>query len=80
MIGVLLNPAMPTFDSQVDDVQGAARAVGQQLHILRASNEDEINVAFATAAQMRTGALLVARQSSAITASVAGALDCPLLL
>ena len=59
MIGVLLNPAMPTFDSQVDDVQGAARAVGQQLHILRASNEDEINVAFATAAQMRTGALLV---------------------
>ena len=29
------------------------------MHILRASNEDEINVAFATAAQMRTGALLV---------------------
>jgi putative ABC transport system substrate-binding protein len=60
LIGALLNPAMPTFDGQVNDVQEAARAVGQQLLILRASSEEEIEAAFATAAERRVGALLVA--------------------
>jgi putative tryptophan/tyrosine transport system substrate-binding protein len=60
LIGALLNPAMPTFDGQVNDVQEAARAVGQQLLILRASSEEEIEAAFATAAERRAGALLVA--------------------
>jgi putative ABC transport system substrate-binding protein len=60
LIGVLLNPAMPTFDGQVNDVQEGGRAVGQQLHILRASNEAEIDAAFATAVERRVGALLVA--------------------
>jgi ABC-type uncharacterized transport system substrate-binding protein len=60
VIGVLLNPAMPTFGSQVDDVQAAARTVGQRLHILRASNDGEIEAVFATAAELRAGALLVA--------------------
>jgi ABC-type uncharacterized transport system substrate-binding protein len=35
LIGVLLNPAMPNFDSQLSDVEAAARSVGQRLHILR---------------------------------------------
>jgi putative ABC transport system substrate-binding protein len=60
VIGVLLNPAMPTFGSQLDDVQAAARSLGQRLHILRASNDDEIDASFATAAELRVGALLVA--------------------
>jgi len=55
LIAVLLNPALPTFDGQV-----AARSVGQQLHILRASNDGEIDAAFAAAAELRAGALLVA--------------------
>ena len=59
LIAVLLNPRLPSFDGQLNDVQVAARSVGQRLHIMRASNEDEIDAAFATAAQMRTGALLV---------------------
>jgi len=59
LIAVLLNPAMPTFDDQVNDVQAAAFSVGQRLHILRASNDGEIDAAFATAAELRTGALLV---------------------
>jgi putative ABC transport system substrate-binding protein len=57
---VLLNPAVPFFDSQVNDVQAAARSVGQQLHILRASNDGEIDAAFAAAAELRVGGLLVA--------------------
>jgi putative ABC transport system substrate-binding protein len=60
LIGVLLNPAMPTFDDQVSDVQAAAGSVGQQLHILRASNDSEIDAAFAKAAELRTDGLLVA--------------------
>ena len=60
VIGVLLNPALPTFGSQVDDVQAAARAVGQRLHILRASSDGEIDAAIATAVELRVGALLVA--------------------
>ena len=60
LIGVLLNPALPTFGSQLSDVQAAARSVGQRLHILRASNAGEIDAAFAKAAELRTGGLLVA--------------------
>jgi putative ABC transport system substrate-binding protein len=33
--------------------------VGQRLHILRATNDDEIDAAFAEAAELRAGALLV---------------------
>jgi hypothetical protein len=29
LIAVLLNPAIPYFDSQLNDVQAAARSVGQ---------------------------------------------------
>lgn len=60
LIGVLLNPAMPNFDRQVNDVQDAARSVGQQLQILHASNEEQIDAAFATAVERRAEALLVA--------------------
>ena len=48
------------FGGQVNDVQAAARSAGQQLHILRASNDGEIDAAFAAAAELRVGALLVA--------------------
>ena len=64
LITVLLNQSSPTFDVQLKDVQEAARAVGQQIHILHASSEREIEVAFATAAQLRTEALLVAADPS----------------
>jgi putative ABC transport system substrate-binding protein len=58
-IVVLLNPASPTIESQLKDVQEAARAVGRQMHILQASTERDIDAAFATLAQLRAGALLV---------------------
>jgi putative tryptophan/tyrosine transport system substrate-binding protein len=59
LIVVLLNPANPSFDSQLNDIQEAARSVGQQLHILYASSEHEIDAAFATAAQLPARAMLV---------------------
>ena len=41
VIAALLNPRETTFDAQLNDVQEAARAVGQQIQILRASTERE---------------------------------------
>jgi putative ABC transport system substrate-binding protein len=61
LIAVLLNHASTSnFKRELHDVEESARAVGQQLLILRASSEDEIDSAFATAAEQRPGGLLVA--------------------
>src|SRR6516164_309109 len=59
LIAVLLNPSRPNYAFQVKDVQEPAAAIGQQIHILLASNESDIDKAFATAVQLRAGALLV---------------------
>jgi putative ABC transport system substrate-binding protein len=59
LVAVLLNPTDPTFDAQLNYVQETARTVGQQIQVLRASSEREIDTAFATAVQLRAGAMLV---------------------
>ena len=60
LIAVLLNPNNPPFASQLRDAQEAARTMGQQIHILHATNGDQLEDAFATAVQIRAGAILVA--------------------
>jgi ABC-type uncharacterized transport system substrate-binding protein len=59
LIAVLLNPTWPTFDTQLNDVQEAARAIGQQIHVLRANTEREIDAAFDTAKKVRASAMMV---------------------
>jgi putative tryptophan/tyrosine transport system substrate-binding protein len=59
LIAVLLNPNRPNYAFQLRDVQEPAAAIGQQIHILHASNESDIDAAFATAVQLRAGAMLV---------------------
>ncbi|MGA8750561.1 MAG: ABC transporter substrate-binding protein [Pseudolabrys sp.] len=59
LITVLFNPDRPTHATEVREVQEAARAIGQQIHILLASSESAINAAFATATQLHAGAMLV---------------------
>jgi ABC-type uncharacterized transport system substrate-binding protein len=59
LIAVLLNPTWPTFDTQLHDVQEAARTIGQQIHVLRANTECEIDAAFATAKEVRASAMMV---------------------
>jgi putative tryptophan/tyrosine transport system substrate-binding protein len=59
LIAVLLNPNQPIYARQKTDVEEAAHATGQQIHLLSASNESEIDAAFATAMQLRAGAMLV---------------------
>jgi len=59
LIAVLLNPTWATFDTQLKDVQEAARAVGQQIQVLRANTEREIDAAFETANEVHASAMLV---------------------
>ena len=60
VISVLVNPNFPGTAFQLRDVQEAARTLGHPMHVLNASTGSEINTAFATIAQQRTDALLVA--------------------
>ena len=60
LIAVLLNPTFTDFDTQLQDIREAAKAVALDIHVLRASTELEIESAFANIAQARAGALLVA--------------------
>ena len=59
VIAMLVNPANPTTELLIRDVQEAARAKRVQLPILKASNESEIEAAFASLAQLQAGALMV---------------------
>ena len=53
-----MNPNNP--NREFDDVQAAARSLGQQILVLNADGGLEIDSAFATIAQQRVAALLVA--------------------
>jgi putative ABC transport system substrate-binding protein len=57
----LVNPEnTPQVETQVSDIQSAARNVGQEITILNASAIRDIDAAFARLVQMRADALLVA--------------------
>jgi ABC-type uncharacterized transport system substrate-binding protein len=58
-IAVLLNPNNPTTETQWNDIQEAARSVGQQVHVLHAGSDAELDAAFVTYGRLRSGALLV---------------------
>jgi len=60
-IAVLLNPTNANFQTQLRGVQDAARDLGQQVSILSANTEREIDVAFATVAQSGARALQISR-------------------
>jgi putative tryptophan/tyrosine transport system substrate-binding protein len=59
-IAVLMNPNFPGTDRQLKDVEAAARVIGLQFIVLRATTEPEIDAAFASVAQLGGAALLVA--------------------
>ena len=58
-IAFLVNPTNPVSEGDVEDMEDAARSVGQQILVLRAKNETEIDTAFAAISQHRADALLV---------------------
>ena len=59
-IGFLSNPGFPTAETQLNDLQEGARALGVEIEILRASTASEIDLAFDTISQDRPAGLVVA--------------------
>jgi putative tryptophan/tyrosine transport system substrate-binding protein len=58
-IGVLINPNFADAQTQLRDVEEAAKSLGVQLVVLKARTELEINVAFQELVQRRIGAVLI---------------------
>jgi len=58
-IAAILNPKTPAYETQSRDLEVAARNLGQQIHILNASTEQDVDRAFTELVQLRAGALLV---------------------
>jgi putative ABC transport system substrate-binding protein len=58
-IGVLVNPNRPTAEAQLEGAKAAAKAIGKNIHVLRASQKDDIDRAFAEMAHARIDALFV---------------------
>jgi putative ABC transport system substrate-binding protein len=59
VIGVLVNPTDLLTNYITRDLQAAGRALGLQIHILKASTEGEIDAAFPTLVQLRAGAVII---------------------
>ncbi len=58
-MALLVNPANPNAETQATSLQGAARTLGVQLHVLRAGTEAKIDSAFATLTRSRAGGLVI---------------------
>jgi putative ABC transport system substrate-binding protein len=60
LIAALVNPTYPATETQLRDLQAAARALGVQVHVLNASTEGDFDKVFATLVQLRVGGLVIA--------------------
>ena len=58
-IGILINPNDPDSELETVNVQAAVQAMGEQLSVLEATNNEEIDKAFATLGQLKLDGLLV---------------------
>ena len=77
LIAVLLHPSWPTFETQLNDVQEAARAIGQQIHVLHANTEREIDAAFDKAKELRASVMMVGPSNGRVIEKSFSAADAP---
>jgi putative tryptophan/tyrosine transport system substrate-binding protein len=59
IIGLLVNPANPNGEVASKDTQAAARTLGVEVDVLRASTERDIDEVFASLGQARVGTLVI---------------------
>ena len=59
VFGVLADPAPPNTQSDITDLQAAARTLGLQLDIVNASTDNDLEMAFATFSRQHVDAVLV---------------------
>jgi ABC-type uncharacterized transport system substrate-binding protein len=62
-IAFLVNPANPVAPSQIEEIREPTRSLGLQVHVLEASSERQIEIAFETLMQKPVGALLLANDT-----------------
>jgi putative ABC transport system substrate-binding protein len=60
VVALLNNPDNPLAETISKEMEVAGRAVGLQLHVLKASTDDEVDAAFATLTRLRIGGLVIA--------------------
>jgi putative ABC transport system substrate-binding protein len=60
IFALLVNPSNPNAEALSRDLQAAARALGLQLHVLRASREGDLDAVFTTLRQVQATGLVVA--------------------
>jgi putative tryptophan/tyrosine transport system substrate-binding protein len=58
-VGLLISLNIPDVQNQITDAQAAARTFGLDLHILNAADENDFDAAFANAAKLQIGAVMV---------------------
>jgi putative ABC transport system substrate-binding protein len=58
-VALLVNPTNPAAETQVRDAQAAARSLGLQLHVLKASVDGDIDAAFAALPGLQAGGLVI---------------------
>jgi len=59
IVGVLANPNNPNADGDMAEAQTAGRALGQEIHVLLAEREQEVDAAFTTLALLKADALVL---------------------
>jgi putative ABC transport system substrate-binding protein len=59
-LAILVNPRNPNPESEAKSAQAAAQQLGRELRVLAASNESEIDAAFASIAQRPGSAVMIA--------------------
>ena len=62
-IACLVNPNSPEAETQLTDIQEAALSTGKKLRLLNASNDYDLDTAFATLVHEQIGGLLVANDA-----------------
>jgi putative ABC transport system substrate-binding protein len=60
VVACLVNPSSPEIETQLTDIRATSRAIGQDIPVLNASNDRDIDAAFAALVRQRVGGLLVA--------------------
>ena len=60
VVACLVNPDSPEIETQLTDIRATSRTIGQEILVLNASNDRDIDAAFAILVRQRAGGLLVA--------------------
>jgi putative tryptophan/tyrosine transport system substrate-binding protein len=62
-VAFLINPTSPEVETQLTDVQTAARTVGQDIVVVEAGSVHDLDAAFAALQQQRASAVLIANDA-----------------